>query len=632
MSEGDRPPDADATPRTLGRYELLGELARGGQGVVHEACLPGVDGRLAIKTLLSTDSNDRRRFAQEAQVLARLQHPNLPKVVDLGEDRGHPYMVMELLAGKDLKDVLREQGTLDAAQSIEILATVARTLHFCHQNGIIHRDLKPGNVMIEAGTQRVVLIDFGLLKRDPQVFGNLSQDERATKLSQSGDIMGTPAYMAPEQIDPSFGAVSARTDVYALGATLYRCLTGETPFAGTAIYTLLLRVMKEPAPDPRGKRPETSRGLAELCLEAMAKLQEDRPASAEAFADALDACRAGKPSPAVVKPRPLAGRFFGALALLGVAVAFGLAAWSNRSSSPARPPGTQPTPTPSQTKPVNVEPVQVEPVVEAARPDGKVPPRFRLLRTEVFTAGGQEHKVEIYRNTAFATAIGLEGDETAPDCEFILVPGGTFTMGSPELESEQKGRERPQHEVRVEPFLLARTEITQRVWGALMGTPPVLKGAKRPVDRVSWDRAGEFCRESQVRLPSEAEWEYACRAGTTSPHAFDQLTQGANFGNANETTVDVGSYIPNAFGLFDMHGNLVEWCQDGFHENYRGAPQTGWPAWESEHRGFSNNSRRIRRGGSWNQGAELCRSARRSKLRQRVRHITSGLRPAASLR
>jgi tetratricopeptide (TPR) repeat protein/predicted Ser/Thr protein kinase len=270
----------------LGPYQLGKELARGGQGVVYQAALSGLNTPLAIKVLLSETPELVARFKQEGQVLARLEHPSLVKVFDLAEQSGHPYLVMELLEGEDLKAV-RGKRVLKIERVVEILRVVARTLQHCHDNGIVHRDLKPENVMIEGFTGCPVLVDFGLLKRDPEVFGQLSMDERALSLTQSGEVLGTPSYMAPEQTDPSFGAIGPQTDVYALGALLYFLLTGQAPFTGATSINVILKVMQEPPPNPWTLRPETPDRLAKLCMQAMSKDPAERPESADAFARAL---------------------------------------------------------------------------------------------------------------------------------------------------------------------------------------------------------------------------------------------------------------------------------------------------------------------------------------------------------
>jgi formylglycine-generating enzyme required for sulfatase activity len=218
--------------------------------------------------------------------------------------------------------------------------------------------------------------------------------------------------------------------------------------------------------------------------------------------------------------------------------------------------------------------------------------------------------------------------------EMVEVPGGTFTMGSPAAEINREDDEGPQRRVTVQSFRMGRFEVTQRQWLAVMGkfpTEPGFRGDDLPVERVSWNDAQEFLstlnqklnlqnrgRQYQYRLPSEAEWEYAARAGTTTPFAFGETVTpqivnyngdypyaSAQKGIYRSKTVPVGSLgVANAFGLFDMHGNVYEWCEDVWHDNYSGAPTDG-SAWLSG----GDSSRRVLRGGSWDNFGRYCRSA-----------------------
>ena len=212
--------------------------------------------------------------------------------------------------------------------------------------------------------------------------------------------------------------------------------------------------------------------------------------------------------------------------------------------------------------------------------------------------------------------------------EMAAIPGGTFMMGSPENEAKRRDSENPQHQVTVPGFFMGKYPVTQAQYQAIMGNNPSLfKGSNRPVECVSWDNAVAFCEKlSQItgktyRLPSEAEWEYACRAGTTTPFHFGETitTDLANY-NGNYTygqepkgvyrreTTEVGSFgVANNFGLYDMHGNVWEWCQDNWHSNYEGAPIDG-SAWLGIEK---NTNTRLLRGGSWYDPPEDCRSASR---------------------
>jgi len=241
--------------------------------------------------------------------------------------------------------------------------------------------------------------------------------------------------------------------------------------------------------------------------------------------------------------------------------------------------------------------------------------------------------------------VNLQGKETDRRCheaefftenlgrgvvlEMVYIPGGSFLMGSPEDEAERESDESPQHEVTLQPFLMSKYPITQNQYQAIMGNNPSnFKGGSRPVENVSWDNATEFCQNLSektgkiYRLPSESQWEYACRAGTTTPFHFGEtitselLNYDGNYpyGNApkgkyRQETTDVGSFPPNAFGLYDMHGNVWEWCQDVYHDNYNGAPTDG-SAWESK----VDSMERLLRGGCWCSFSWYCRSGFRDSL------------------
>ncbi|MDF5731255.1 MAG: formylglycine-generating enzyme family protein [Rhizonema sp. PD38] len=241
--------------------------------------------------------------------------------------------------------------------------------------------------------------------------------------------------------------------------------------------------------------------------------------------------------------------------------------------------------------------------------------------------------------------------------EMVLIKGGSFIMGAPETEEGSRDDERPQHQVIVPTFFMSKYPVTQAQWQAVAGLrqvnreinpePSHFKGDKRPVEQVSWNDAVEFCdrlaahTKRQYRLPSEAEWEYACRAGTTTPFHFGETitTDLANYRGTDdkdgkwlgsygtgpkgiyrgETTV-VGSFeVANAFGLYDMHGNVWEWCLDDWHGNYEGAPTDGI-AWLDDNDNLcQKNGDAVLRGGSWIYNSRYCRSASRDSLNRAER-------------
>ena len=228
--------------------------------------------------------------------------------------------------------------------------------------------------------------------------------------------------------------------------------------------------------------------------------------------------------------------------------------------------------------------------------------------------------------------------------EMVEIPGGTYPMGSPDGFGYDD--EHPQHEVSVRPFLMGRCEVTQEQWGAVMGwMPPCrFKDAKLPVERVSWNEATEYCGKLServggvYRLPSEAEREYACRAGTTTPFHYGETitTDLTNYvgehtyraepeGVYRHVTTEAGSFPPYPLGLWDMHGNVWEWCADAWHDDYQGAPSDG-SVWAAESSAF-----RVLRGGPWHEPPGICRSAIRLKFNPTEGEEYIGFRVVTSL-
>jgi formylglycine-generating enzyme required for sulfatase activity len=226
------------------------------------------------------------------------------------------------------------------------------------------------------------------------------------------------------------------------------------------------------------------------------------------------------------------------------------------------------------------------------------------------------------------------------ELDMIQIPAGSFTMGAPETEEGSEDSERPQHQVTVPSFFMGKYQVTQAQWKAVANLPQVerelkpepsrFKGDNRPVETVSWYEAVEFCARlsfhtgREYRLPSEAEWEYACRAGTTTPFHFGETIttdlanyNGSSYGNGPKgkergETTPVGSFgVANGFGLYDMHGNVWEWCLDDWHDNYENAPTDG-SAWLDDNDNLNRKSgRAVLRGGSWFFNPEFCRCASR---------------------
>jgi serine/threonine protein kinase len=316
----------------IGDYEVVRELGRGGMGVVYEARPPQGEPHVAIKVLLDDGCSDdgEARFRREAQACARLRHPNLVAFQDFGVAQGRPYLVMEFLEGPTLQDLLARVGAYDHDDAARMVATLADALAVAHDEGVLHRDLKPENVILVG--ERPVLTDFGLAR----VGGG-----ELERLTQTGEILGTPAFMAPEQADGDPRAIGVATDIYGLGATLYALLTGAPPFGGGgSILGLLSRVLDEPPLPPRSLVPAIPQSLEAICLRCLAKDPAERYPDMRSLAASL---RTYEDPQVPRRSAPLA--VAGALAVVGLGLA-----WVARSSlDPATSPVASPSASLSET-------------------------------------------------------------------------------------------------------------------------------------------------------------------------------------------------------------------------------------------------------------------------------------------
>ncbi|MEZ6185336.1 MAG: serine/threonine-protein kinase [Planctomycetota bacterium] len=268
---------------TLGRYEILGTIGRGGAGQVFRAKHSELGALVALKVLLQQDPSEEavNRFRREGRVLAQLKHKHVVGISDLGEENGIPYLVMELIEGQNLFSVVRGPGGRlpEPEETVEIVLAIAQALDYCHQSGVFHRDVKPNNILIEHGTQRPVLTDFGLVKRDPNKKGAASGPAGiSATITHAGRLVGTPSFMAPEQFDPGaeFGEPGPKSDVWGLGATLYFLLTGQPPFTSENVVDLFTSVTTEDVPPPRTVRPTIPAALDAVCLATLQRDPEKR--------------------------------------------------------------------------------------------------------------------------------------------------------------------------------------------------------------------------------------------------------------------------------------------------------------------------------------------------------------------
>ncbi len=720
-------------------YEIKRELGQGGMGVVYLAHNK-LMGRDEVLKVMGRQIMDRpevlERFLREIRSVARLRHPNIVTAYSATRLGESIVFAMEYVDGLDLSKMVKAKGPLPVGHACNFVYQAALGLQHAHEEGLVHRDIKPHNLMLakKGDKATVKVLDFGLARavREEEVDGGLTTE---------GQTLGTPDYIAPEQILDAKSA-DIRADIYSLGGTLYYLLTGRPPFQAKSLYDLYQAHIARDADPLNFVRAEVPSELAALVAKMMAKdpsrrfqtpgeaaraltpffkqanapfkipdteisLAGQRNASptipqAASSATQLETDADGRMprptkalEPSVAEPRwedmvnvretesslkaapEVAPRpwWFGPAVVVGVLLLGFLVAWAawilwvktekgdlvfsnlpeqsvvtvdNKvytvewpgGKGPARvtvPAGDhrvrvelnglevygdevrietgkktpitlrlEPLPVPAAAPPPTVASPQPSTPADVRPESHRVPavvPRPRLASPQPSTGG----------DSIVTNSIGMK---------LVLIPAGSFEMGSPDSDKDARVFEKPQHRVRItRPFYLGVHEVTQGQYEEVTGeTPSGFKGSDDlPVEQVSWNEAIAFCTKLSARerlmdgyrLPSEAEWEYACRAGSTTRYSFgDDAARLGEFawygGNSGNTSHPVGQKRPNAWGLYDMHGNVWEWCSDGYKaEYYKESPPTDPP-------GASQAADRVNRGGGWRFIPRFCRAADRS--------------------
>ncbi|NEN92600.1 MAG: SUMF1/EgtB/PvdO family nonheme iron enzyme [Okeania sp. SIO3H1] len=576
------------------RYKIIQSLGSGGFGdtyLAEDLDLPG-EPKCVVKHLKPKSSDPevlaiaQRLFEREAETLYKLgkDSDQIPKLFAHFQEGTEFYLVQEYIEGQDISKELTPGKKLSESYTINLLKGILEALEIAHQNNIIHRDIKPKNLMRRKSDKKVVLIDFGAVKEITVLTTN---QPGTTTLTVP---VGTPGYMPNEQRN---GNPTLSSDIYAVGILGIKALTGQDPRSFSRNKNTGNIIWRNEA--------QVSDRLANI-LDKMA-LDNFRDRYQNAM-EVLESLEETTPVPPPIPPIPSGNRPRYRreilIAMSGFAAAILTRDLWNRFIEKETDPSVQLTKTSIQ---------KFETVTVNAKGE---------------TISRSQHQAEVI----------IENLGNGVTLEMVKIPAGRFLMGSPDKEAGRYDNEGPQHYVDVPEFFMGKYPITQVQWQAVMGNnPSKFEGENHPVETVNWYKATEFCQKvSQItgknyRLPSESQWEYACRAGTTTPFYFGETitTELANY-NGSEIyasapkginrgkTTNVDKFPPNAFGLYDMHGNVWEWCADEWHDNYTGAPTDG-SAWLD-----GNKNRSPLRGGSWSNYPFLCRSAIRLYYNRRVDH------------
>ncbi len=567
-----------------GRFVVGRVLGQGGFGITYEAEQVLLGKRVALKEFFLGDICDRaddgkslfvlksrrelfekhkRRFLNEARRLAHLSNPHLVPVYDLFEENGTAYYVMDFIEGESLSAMLKRTGKpLEEAKVMDILTQMLDVQDFIHNQKppLCHLDIKPANIMVDG--DKVVLIDFGASK-----YVATADEER----SSSSSFAYTPGYAPIEQLAGIRENMGPWTDFYALGATLYNLLTGNKPNDPSVINSDRTPGKRDSIPLPSS----LSERMRNLIVWLMAPDQNDRPQSEEEILAFLDQ------------------------------------GMTKDEESP------------------KVEVEQLKPSEYPVPSDDSEDIPDEDIEVMVISKSPAESKpiVEAQQNILPITVKGVSFN-------MVKVDGGTFIMGAtPEQGDDADDDEKPAHQVILSDYFIGETEVTQELWEAVMGKNPsyFTNDSSHPVEQVSWNDCQTFIKELNIltgktfRLPSEAEWEYAARGGSKSRHykysgsynIDDVAWYGDNSGNQ---THRVNTKSPNELGLYDMPGNVWEWCED-YYGPYRLPTQTN-------PKGLANASYRVFRGGGWNSTAERCRVSIRSGWNPDSRGRSLGLRLA----
>jgi formylglycine-generating enzyme required for sulfatase activity/tRNA A-37 threonylcarbamoyl transferase component Bud32 len=575
--------DLSLTPLFRNRYRVIKVLGQGSFGRTYGALdLDCMNRPCVIKKFIARAEGEtllkaQQLFAQEAQRLYELDHPQIPQLYAYFEQDDSLYLVQEFIEGQNLLKIFKSQGYFNEKQILAILKEILPVLGYIHEHGVLHRDIKPENIMRRLPSDKntkkgnLVLIDFGGAKQTT-----------GTNLTGMGTAIYTPGYAAMEHM---MGRPNKGSDIYSLGVTCIRLLTGCLSTGTVA------KVAEDELYDVHNARWRWREKATEKNITVNEQLGQVLDQMLEPF---------------------LQNRYQTAEEVLTALV-------------PRR---IVPQQTPQKTMFID------DPAAELA----KEMQQMKSLNKFQFQVITVNNKGEEKESKTVEAEYQTEDLGKGISLEMISLPGGEFLFGLPPEIKEKIDHDILQQVIKLSPFYISKYPITQNQWEAVMNNNPSrFKGGNRPVEQVSWFDAVTFCQKlsakigKEYRLPTETEWEYACRGGTTTPFHFGQTitTDLANYdgncaygtapkGRYRQKTINVGSFSPNSFGLYDMHGNVREWCANIWENTYNG----------QEIIISDVNDLRLRalRGGSWADHPLYCRCTTRYGLEPNTKNFIIGFR------